>query len=152
MTTFKFRLESVLRWRQSKLEMEQFALSRLATERARWDHVLAELETSRAHADRLVLSSESVHGRDLQAMVRYKELVGKQKQMALNRRDECDRKMEQQRERLLQARREFRLLEKLRQVRRAEWEAAVDRDFEALAAESYLARWTVRDRSGPAIF
>ena len=152
MTTFKFRLESVLRWRQSKLEMEQFALSRLATERARWDHVLAELETSRAHADRLVLSSESVHGRDLQAMVRYKEMVGKQKQMALNRREECDRKMEQQRERLLQARREFRLLEKLRQARRAEWESAVDREFEALAAESYLARWTVRPRPDPAIF
>jgi hypothetical protein len=105
MTTFKFRLDSVLRWRQSKLEMEQFILSRLATERARWDHVLAELETSRAHADRLVLSSESVQGRDLQAMVRYKELVENQKQMALNRRGECDRKMEQQRERLLQARR-----------------------------------------------
>lgn len=152
MTTFKFRLESVLRWRQSKLEMEQFALSRLAAERARWDQVLAELETSRAHADRLVLSSESVHGRELQAMVRYKELVGKQKQMALNRRSECDRKIEQQRERLLQARRDFRLLEKLRQVRRAEWEAAVDRDFEALAAESYLARWTVRPRPDPAIF
>lgn len=152
MTTFKFRLESVLRWRQSKLEMEQFALSRLATERARWDHVLAELETSRAHADRLVLSSESVHGRDLQAMVRYKEMVGKQKQMALNRREECDRKMEQQRERLLQARRDFRLLEKLRQARRAEWESAVDREFEALAAESYLARWTVRPRPDPAIF
>ena len=152
MNAFKFRLESVLRWRQSKLEMEQFALSRLATERARWDYVLAELETSRAHADRLVLSSESVHGRDLQAMVRYKELVGKQKQMALNRRGECDRKMEQQRERLLQARREFRLLEKLRQVRRAEWETAVDREFEALAAESYLARWAVRPRPDPAIF
>jgi hypothetical protein len=152
MTTFKFRLESVLRWRQSKLEMEQFALSRLATERARWDQVLAELETSRAHADRLVLSSETLHGRDLQAMVRYKELVGKQKQMALNRRDECDRKMEQQRERLLQARRDFRLLEKLRQARRAEWESAVDREFEALAAESYLARWTVRPRPDPAIF
>ena len=87
-----------------------------------------------------------------QAMVRYKELVGKQKQMALNRRSECDRKIEQQRERLLQARRDFRLLEKLRQVRRAEWEAAVDRDFEALAAESYLARWTVRPRPDPAIF
>ena len=144
MTTFKFRLESVMRWRKSKLEVEQFTLSRLAVERARWDHVLAELETSRAHADRLVLSSESVHGRDLQAMVRYKELIGKQKQMALSRCAECDRKMEQQRERLLQARREFRLLEKLRHVRRTEWEAAVDREFEMLAAESYLARWTAR--------
>jgi hypothetical protein len=41
-------------------------------------------------------------------------------------------------------------LEKLRQVRRAEWETAVDREFEALAAESYLARWTSRMRLDPA--
>jgi hypothetical protein len=52
--------------------------------------------------------------------------------------------MEQQRAQLLAARREFRLLEKLRQVRRAAWEAAVDREFEALAAETYLARWAPR--------
>ena len=149
-----------MRWRKSKLELEQFTLSRLAVERARWDHVLSELETSRAHADRLVLSSESVHGRDLQAMFRYKELLGTQKEMALSRRSECDRRIEHQRERLLQARREFRLLEKLRQARRTEWEAAVDREFEMLAAESYLARWTARPRQdravplpqGPAVF
>jgi flagellar biosynthesis chaperone FliJ len=142
MTTFTFRLERVLRWRQAKFEMEQFTLSRLAAERARWDRALAELETSRAHAASLLLSSTSLSGKDLEAMVRYKDLVAKQKQIALNRRAECDQKMEQQRARMLQARREFRLLEKLRQVRRAEWEAAVDREFEALAAESYLAQWT----------
>ena len=151
MTTFKFRLERVMRWRKSKLELEQFTLSRLAVERARWDHVLTELETSRAQADRLVLSSEIVHGRDLQAMVRYKELIGKQEQTALSRRAECDRKIDQQRERLLQARREFRLLEKLRQARRTEWEAAVDHEFEVLAAESYLARWNARPRHDPAV-
>jgi flagellar export protein FliJ len=150
MTTFSFRLERVLRWREAKLELEQFTLSRLAAECARWDRALAELETSRAHADSLVLSSQTVKGRDLAAMVSYKELVAKQKQVALNRRRECERKMEQQRSRLLQARREFRLLEKLRQVRRAEWETAVDREFEALAAESYLARWTSRMRLDPA--
>ena len=54
--------------------------------------------------------------------------------------------MEEQRNRLLKARREHRLLEKLRQVRQAEWEAAVNREFETLAAETYLAGWTARPR------
>jgi hypothetical protein len=27
------------------------------------------------------------------------------------------------------------------QVRRAEWEMLINRDFEALAAENYMARW-----------
>ncbi|MBZ5596255.1 MAG: hypothetical protein LAP39_28755 [Acidobacteriia bacterium] len=139
-----------MRWRQAKLEIEQFTLSRLAAECARWERVLAELETSRAHADSFLLSSQSVNGSDLEAMVRYKELVARQKQVALNRRRECERKLEQQRSRLLQARREFRLLEKLRQMRKAEWEATVDREFEALAAESYLALWNARPRTDPA--
>ena len=149
MTTFTFRLERVLRWRQAKLELEQFTLSRLAAEGARWDRVLAELETSRAHADNLVLTSQSVEGRDLQAMVRYKGLLGKQTQMAMGRRQECESKIEQQRLRLLQARRELRLLERLRKVRRAEWEIAVNREFETLSGELYLARWTPRQRPDP---
>ena len=40
-------------------------------------------------------------------------------------------------------RRHSRLLEKLREVRRKDWEEAVNREFEALAAETYLARWAV---------
>jgi flagellar export protein FliJ len=150
MTTFHFRLERVLRWRQAKLELEQFALSRIAADRTRWDKLLAKLENSRAQAETLLRSSCPVTGNELEALARYKEHLGRERQVALDRRRECERKMEQQLARLLAARREYRLLEKLRQVRRAEWETAVNREFEALAAESYLARWEPRPRPEPA--
>jgi hypothetical protein len=41
----------------------------------------------------------------------------------------------------MEARRRCRLLEKLKERRRAEWEKARDRELEELASESFLARW-----------
>jgi flagellar export protein FliJ len=149
MTTFRFRLEKVLRWRQAKLDLEQFALSRLAAECARWDARLVQLESARTEAEQNVLSSGSVEGGDLGALARYQGHLHNEKQISLARRRDCEHRMEQQRARLLAARRECQLLERLRQVRRAEWETAVDREFEALAAETYLARWEPRQRPHP---
>jgi flagellar export protein FliJ len=149
MTTFTFRLEKVLRWRQAKLELEQFALSRLLAEFARWDAVIAQLEGARREAENAVLSCGPVAGGDLAALAAYQERVQKERQISLDRRRNCEQRIEQQRAKLLAARREFRLLEKLRQVRRAEWETAVNREFEDLAAETYLARWAPRARPQP---
>ena len=146
MTTFTFRLEKVLRWRQTQLELEQFALSRTAAECARWDAALQELEDGRRAAETAAHSSGPVGGGYLAALATYQTHVKREKQICTDRRRECERKMQQQHARLLKARREFRLLEKLRQLRRAEWEIAVDREFEALAAEAYLARWSPRPR------
>ena len=146
MTTFTFRLEKVLRWRQTQLELEQFALSRLVAEGARWDAALQKLEDGRRAAETAAHSSGPVGGGYLAAPANYQKHVQREKQICVDRRRECEKKMEQQRARLLKARREFRLLERLRQLRRAEWEIAVDREFEALAAEAYLARWAPRPR------
>jgi flagellar export protein FliJ len=148
MTAFSFRLEKILRWRQAKMELEQFALHRLAAECTRWDVRLAEIEKARSQAEQLVLSGP-VEGSDLAALARYQQHLHDEKLAAVAHRRNCEQRMEQQRALLLAARREFRLLEKLRQVRRAEWESAVNREFEALAAETYLARWAPRQHQEP---
>ncbi len=129
-----------MEWRQAKLDVEQSALNRLAAEFARWETILANLGNARVKAEGLVQSGP-VNGADLGALASYQQYIERQRKIATDRRRDCVARLEQQRVRLLQARREHRLLEKLRQVRRAEWEAAVDREFEALAAETYLAQW-----------
>jgi len=141
MTAFSFRLERVLEWRRAKLDLAQAAMGRLAAECARWDATLAKLANARAAAEALVQSPGGVNGADLSALAQYQAHVAQQRKIALDRRRDCEIRMEQQRARLLEARREHRLLEKLRQVRRAEWESSVNREFEALAAETYLAQW-----------
>jgi hypothetical protein len=47
---------------------------------------------------------------------------------------------------MLEARRCCRLLERLKERRRAEWQAATDREMEELAAESFLAGWSRGER------
>jgi flagellar export protein FliJ len=141
MKVFAFRLEKVLRWREAKVELEQFKLGRFAAECAQWDRILAQFDDARCEAEKAVLASGAVGGGELEALSRFKDRLRQQKHAAQGRREECERKMEQQRGRLLEARREFRLLDRLRQVRRAEWEMLINREFEALAAENHLARW-----------
>ncbi len=114
-------------------------MSRIAAECARWDTILANLSNARAQAEGLLAGP--VNGAELGALARYQVYVEQQRKIAIDRRREAAIKMEQQRARVLQARRECRLLERLRQVRRAEWESAVNHEFEALATETYLAQW-----------
>ena len=141
MKPFAFRLEKVLRWREARVDLEQFALDRLMAECARCDALVAQLEQARAQAERNVLASGRVAGRDLAALAEFQVHLRRQKLAALDRRQQFERKVEEQRARLLAARREFRLLEKLRQTRRAEWEMASNRELDALATENHLARW-----------
>lgn len=148
MRTFEFRLEKVLRWRQAQLELEQFALSRLAAECVRWKTTLTALDAARMEAERAVLSSGSIGGADLGALARYQQRLQKEKQIAWERLQQCEQNMEKQRERLIEARRGSRLLEKLRLARRIEWERAVEKEFEALADEAFLAQWEPAARSG----
>jgi flagellar biosynthesis chaperone FliJ len=93
-TAFTFRLEKVLRWRQARMELEQFALSRLAAECARWDAKLAEIENARRQAEQLVLSSGPVEGSDLAALARYQQHLRDEKQASLAHRLNCEQRME----------------------------------------------------------
>ena len=139
MTAFSFRLERVLEWRQAQLDVAQAAMSRVTAECARWETILANLGNARAQAEGMLAGP--VNGADLGALARYQTYVEQQRKIALERRREAEIRREQQRQRVLQAQRACRLLERLRQLRRSEWEAAVNREFEALATETYLAQW-----------
>src|ERR1039458_7519716 len=57
------------------------------------------------------------------------------------RRMACEQQVAAQRQKVLEAQRQCRLLEKLEQRRHAEWRREADREMESLAAESFLARW-----------
>jgi hypothetical protein len=67
-------------------------------------------------------------------------MQAKEKDLAL-RYAEAEKKLAECRAAMLEARRRCSLMEKLKERRRADWEAAANREIEALAAESFLARW-----------
>ena len=56
-------------------------------------------------------------------------------------RSRCEAQMTEQRQRLLKARKDCRVLEKLKEERHKEWSYLGDREVEETAAESYISSW-----------
>ena len=141
MRRFHFRLESVLDWRRLHLELEETRLQRLFEELRRIDLAEDRLNTEKTAAERAVLYAPSVEAAELEALETHRAHVAREKERLGRERADCQRRIAAQRERLLKAERDVRLLEKLREKRVAEWQLAASREQEALAAELFLARW-----------
>ncbi|HXS98679.1 MAG TPA: hypothetical protein VN736_28980 [Candidatus Limnocylindrales bacterium] len=140
MKSFRFSLQKVLEWRQTELELAEAGYKRetsavLAIDEARRDLAReaesAELEVRRG----------AVRGCDLSALSNYRKQVKKLDGDLLTRRDEAQKRVQDAQRELMEARRRCRLLERLGERRRAEWQAECDVELEEAAAESYLARW-----------
>jgi flagellar export protein FliJ len=138
---FVFRLESVLRWRRSLFEQEQNRLHALVAERDAILLRLKELEELRQRAEQALLEAPAVTGSELTALEAYRRRLNLERARKQQELTDCEARIEAQRQRVLEAQRRVRLLERLRERRFSEWEAELNRELEALAAESYLARW-----------
>jgi broad specificity phosphatase PhoE len=88
-----------------------------------------------------VLYSSSVEACDLAALESYRLHVARQKERLRKERADCQERIAAERAQVLKAERDVRLLEKLREKRLGEWQAAADREMEALASELFLAKW-----------
>jgi flagellar export protein FliJ len=140
MTRFRFSLERVLELRRTQLKVEEVRLGQ--TEAA-----LAELDGTRAEIDRAALRAETevrageIAGFDLAALAAYRHRARERSQEIAGKRAARERELEGLRTSAMEARRRVRLLERLRERRHAEWQAAAGKELEEMASESYLARW-----------
>jgi hypothetical protein len=138
MTAFQFRLEKVLAWRRTQLEVEDAKLRRQIAALAELDRARAELEATAIRSEVQVRDWNPLAGQDLAALSNFHlHIRNREKDLAERRRDAVQQ-LDAQQQALLVARRRCRLLERLEQRRLTEWQAAADREVEQLAAESYL--------------
>jgi len=141
MTSFQFRLQKVLDWRRTRLELEEANYRRHAAILAEVDRQDAAVESAAQSAERQVRTWNPLAGLDLDALDAYRlHAKGKRKELAATRAEAVKRLAAQQAV-MLEARRKLRLLERLKARRRAEWQAALDQETEQTAAECYLAQW-----------
>jgi flagellar export protein FliJ len=131
MKAFKFRLDRVLDWRHSELEMEENRLRRLYAAVAAIDRERAGLESARDQAGRALLARASVDGADLQFLSSYRAAVKSQCARLEQQRRERQQETAAQQQRLLTARRRLRLLENLKDRRLAEWKYETERQIAA---------------------
>ncbi|MDR3700482.1 MAG: hypothetical protein P4L56_12640 [Candidatus Sulfopaludibacter sp.] len=146
MNSFRFNLQKVLDWRQTQLDLEEARFKQQLAAVAELDRARAALEAAGIHAEVQVRQWRPVAGRDVTALGGYRLHVMAQEQEIAVSRAKSQSALDAQEAAMLEARRRCRLLERLKERRRAEWQAAGDREVEELAAESYLAGWVRGER------
>jgi flagellar export protein FliJ len=141
MTRFHFPLQRVLDWRRTQLEVEEAKFRQAVATLSALDHAGAELDASAVRTECEVRRWDPVGGGDLAALGAYRLRVRSEKARLQAKRSECARAVAAQQAAMLEARRRFRLLERLKERRLAEWKTAQERELEEIASEAYLAQW-----------
>ena len=147
MTTFHFPLERALDWRRTELAMSQALLEKQLAILAEIDRARLELDDMGHRANLEVRQFQPLAGADLGALAEFRERVRARGRDLTAKRLECQKEVALRQAAVVESRRRSRLLEKLKEKRWAEWQAARDRELEELAAESYLAQWARRRAS-----
>ena len=145
MKSFAFPLEKALDWRRLQLELEEVRYKQQIGTIAGLDRERAEVEASGIRTEVEVREWRPIVSGDLMALGDYRLFVKARESEIARQRFEATRKLAEQQQVMLEARRRCRLLERLKERRLAEWTAGRDHELEEIAAESYLARWSRRE-------
>ena len=148
MRSFQFRLERVLDWYGNQFQIEQ---TRLATAMAALHAV--QQNFARFHAECLsverdIIGRREIAARDFPALGLYRLRARKLEQELSRELQRREKDVHDQMQKVQEAQRRVRLLEKLRDRRRAEHRYQEEKELETLAAEAFLSRW---ERTGPKV-
>jgi len=144
MKRFDFPLERVRRWRSEQLDLEELKLQQILGERQSLARSKQRVRDELEHAQRELLAHKSLEPGELESLDSFRQYIRGCVRNIEAREQECEARIAAQRQRVIAARQQFELLDRLRQKALAEWRAAADREQETMAAELFLAK-TVRN-------
>ncbi|MGC4055447.1 MAG: hypothetical protein QM757_42000 [Paludibaculum sp.] len=138
MKKFSFRLESVLRYRETQTRQREAEVQQLLARRVRLVAFLNDLRAQRMEAEQTG-RTDGVTGGVLQLLRDYVEASRRQEQLVLAQIAGVDREIEAARKRHQKARSDEKLLDTLRTKSLEAWRLESLREGEIVAGESYLA-------------
>lgn len=143
MKKFEFRLDTVLRLRDVQVGIEKNKLQQLLTERAKLEKSLQSIADERKESATWVQAMPGATSSDLRALSAF--LLGsKARESTLKQAiDSCNGDITDQRRQTLLAERNQKLLLKLKDKRRVEWQAEFDKELDIVAQEA----WQSAERS-----
>ncbi len=141
MKAFRFPLERVLEWRRMQRDIERSNIRAIATRIQELDDRRRQLSLERSVAEGEVLRAKTMDGADLARVAAFQLHVRNEKLTIANTRGQCEHELTAQREKLVEAQRQVKLLQNLRDKRMTRWTADLAREREQFAAEAFLARW-----------
>lgn len=143
MKRFEFALDRVRRWRAGQVDLEELKLQQARAEVERLAGQKRALEAEASQSAREVLSQASIEPIQLTTLETYGLHLRRRLLELTDLQRQAEAKVVEQRLRVLEARRQFELLDRLHEKAWLEWRAASNKEQEELAAELFLAQ-TVR--------
>jgi len=145
MKAFRFPLQRVLEWRALQLRVEEEKLAGLQQQLATLLQAREQLASARNRSEPNLFASGAAAGSDLQSWALYQARLAKQGEVLKTRMAQCEKSILEQRQKLLKARTDHRVLEHLKERRWRQWVYLNDREMEDTATEVYLAKWGRED-------
>lgn len=146
MKKFSFPLETARRWRERQAEAEEARLESLIAAKRTVERRMAALDDE-LQAEHRRIEDRSFDAHELAMLDEFRTWVIREKQRLGTARAECERRIAAQQAVLVEARRRFRLVDRLKEKALIEWHAANTKEQEDLAAELYLARRARQEKS-----
>ena len=140
MKRFDFPLERVRRWRREQASLEELKLQQLRAEMAGLQAAQRQIEADRVESEQIVLGQTYIESLLLESLDSYRQYTAGKVRHLEGRKQQWEAKIQEQLNRVIEARRKFDLLERLRKAALAAWQAAVNKEQEDLAAELFLAK------------
>ena len=141
MKAFEFRLRRVLQLRESQLQVEEQKLEQLVNRGREIEAFLARIETSLEEARATVCGEQFIYGSALASLDRFHGRARRDQTEWTARLAEHRQTIDKQRIAVVKARAKVRLLEKLREKQKADWQKQSDQELEALAGDFSAAQW-----------
>lgn len=146
MKRFAFPLETVRRWRLERAGIEELKLRQILAERQKLAATKGQIQSEMAQTVQHVLGQPSIQALELESLDSFR-LYGRGRIRDIeNQERQCEARIVEQRNKVLEARRQSELLERLRQKALTEWRAAGNKEQEGMAAELFLAK-SIRERN-----
>ncbi|MBS1825908.1 MAG: hypothetical protein JST93_11350 [Acidobacteria bacterium] len=140
MKRFQFHLQTALDWRKRQMETEQARLDELLLREGQLQQALEDTARDRARSEADLLRVKSLEAADLAALDGYLRALDHQKRRLHTAIAETQQAITRQRQLLMTAMRDYRLIEKLKQRRLGEWQQQFERELEAEATELFLSK------------
>jgi flagellar export protein FliJ len=137
MMPFRFPLERVLEWRKLQLHAEEEKLAALQQRLDLVIHRINAVTSAELKSEWGLRRLTSVGGSELQTVAAFQARARKMCEALEIEKQQCEKQVAAQRTRLLKARKDFRILEKLKERRHQTWLYLSDREVESIAADAH---------------
>ena len=145
MKRFHFSLERVRQWRQTQVDVEYSKLQKLFAEMRRIEgevtRLVEQVHAAEKELEQAISGGVPIDSMQLAGLDDYRLYAKREEKLLEAQQEDLRRQIGEQRNRLIAARRNSRLLDKLKDRAKEEWETAFNREIEDMAAELHLANW-----------